>query len=75
MPTIRVPTYVLHGRRDETVPVAVAEELKTRFDDLVELDVVDDDHALANSADRALEATRRMIDHVGLREERAREVA
>jgi pimeloyl-ACP methyl ester carboxylesterase len=65
-PRIRVPTYVLHGERDDVVPSTIASELAERFPSFVELDLVDDDHALTASAERALRATLRMVDRLAL---------
>jgi pimeloyl-ACP methyl ester carboxylesterase len=70
-PPIRVPTYVLHGSRDDTVPASVSEALRARHPDRVELDLVDDDHLLVGSADRAIAAARAMIVRLGLRPEPA----
>jgi pimeloyl-ACP methyl ester carboxylesterase len=66
-PPIRVPTYVLHGSRDDVVEVGRSERAAALWPEAIELDVVDDDHALLASADRALAAARRMIERLGLR--------
>jgi pimeloyl-ACP methyl ester carboxylesterase len=65
-PPIRVPTYVLQGTRDDLVPAAMVEEIARRHPGVVDLDLVDDDHALGRSADRALAATWRLIERLGL---------
>lgn len=59
-PPIVRPAYVLHGRRDDTVPAAMAEEACRRARAPVELDLVDDEHALAASAHRAIAAAQRL---------------
>jgi len=59
-PVIARPAYVLHGRRDATVPVTLAEEAAVRAAAPVELELVDDDHALAATAERAIAAARRL---------------
>lgn len=68
-PGIRVPTHILHGRRDELVPVRLVEEIAARDPGLVELEIVEDDHALVNHAHLALRATERMIDRLRLTRE------
>jgi pimeloyl-ACP methyl ester carboxylesterase len=50
-PAPRVPTRVIHGRRDESVPFAVSEELAREYPDLVTLTLVDDDHGLLGHVD------------------------
>lgn len=65
-PKVRVPTYVLQGERDDVVPPETARALAEAHPELVELDLVEDDHGLGSSAERALGATRRMIDRVCL---------
>ncbi len=42
----RVPVAIIHGRRDEVVPLQVSEELARAFQRHVSLAVVDDDHSL-----------------------------
>ncbi len=65
-PPIARPAYVLHGLRDDTVPSSLAEEACRRAEAPVELDLVDDEHALVASADRAVAAARRLwAEHVG----------
>jgi pimeloyl-ACP methyl ester carboxylesterase len=66
-PELGVPTYVLQGRRDETVPAAMVAQVVSTAPGPVELDLVDDDHGLVASAPRALEAARRFIRELGLR--------
>ncbi|MBI4822241.1 MAG: DUF309 domain-containing protein [Deltaproteobacteria bacterium] len=56
-PPIRVPALIIHGRRDDTVPVSGSEAVARR--DSVTLEVVDDDHSLGASLEvieRALKA-------------------
>ncbi|MCK6552869.1 alpha/beta fold hydrolase, partial [Myxococcota bacterium] len=65
-PPLRVPTYILHGRRDDTVPASTSEEIAARSAGVVELDLVDDDHSLVASAPRALAAVEGMITRLGL---------
>jgi uncharacterized protein len=66
-PPLRVPTYVLHGRQDETVDVNRSIEAVKRFANHVELDLVDDDHSLVASANRALDAASRFASQLQLR--------
>ena len=66
-PPLRVPTYLLHGTKDDTVPSEASEEMARRHPSLIELDLVDDGHALVASADRALAAAHRMIAGLALR--------
>lgn len=42
----RVPVELIHGRRDEVVPVASSEQLARENPDTVKLVLVDDDHSL-----------------------------
>lgn len=65
-PKIRIPTYVLQGERDDVVPPDTARRLVAANPEQVELQLVDDDHGLGDSAGRALAAARRMIDRIGL---------
>lgn len=58
MPDITVDTYVLHGRRDDVVPEAVVRAAASAATGPLELDLVDDDHALANSVGRATDRAR-----------------
>lgn len=66
MPPITVPAYILHGAHDDTVPASLSEQVKALAPDLVELDVVDDGHDLALTADRAIAALSRAIQRFGL---------
>lgn len=59
-PLITRPAYVLHGLRDDTVPAAVATESARRATAPVDLDLVDDEHALVDSAHRAIAAAHRL---------------
>ncbi len=57
-PALRVPTYVLQGRNDDVVPAAmVAETIATAPRNLVTYEEVEDDHALAETVDRAARAS------------------
>lgn len=66
-PKIRVPTYILHGEGDDTVPCAVSRTVAEAHPEHVTLDVVDDEHGLVDSAPRALAAARRFIEALALR--------
>ncbi len=66
-PPIRVPTYILHGERDDTVPCERSRRVAGANPDSVELDVVDDEHGLVDSAPRALQAAERAMARIGLR--------
>lgn len=70
-PPLRVPTYILHGRRDDTVPASTSEEVAKQWAAVVELDLVDDDHSLVASAPRALAAAERLTAKLGLQPEPA----
>jgi hypothetical protein len=65
IPVLEVPSYILHGRADDTVPVELSERAAAQARAVVELDLVDDGHDLVNSVERAIEATRRMLDRLG----------
>jgi len=59
-PPVLRPTYILHGLRDETVPPALSQQVSAQAPlGLVELELVDDDHGLERSVDRAIDAARR----------------
>jgi len=58
-----VPTIVIHGRRDEVVPVRASEEWAAQFPD-VRLVLVDDMHRLKASMDVIVAATRSFVDGV-----------
>jgi pimeloyl-ACP methyl ester carboxylesterase len=68
-PPIRVPTYILQGRRDEVVDPAIVTEVAKQNAAFVELDLVDDEHALTDSAKRALEAAESMAARIRLQPE------
>ena len=56
-PRLRVPTFVLQGRRDDVVPASmVAHVVAQAPAGLVTYDEVDDDHALRDTVDRARNA-------------------
>lgn len=59
-PPIARPAYLLQGLRDDTVPAALAQEAQRQATAPVELDLVDDEHSLGTSADRAIAAARRL---------------
>lgn len=63
---LAVPAYVLHGRRDETVPFTLSIEARDQAQASFELDLVDDTHGLEATVDRAIAATQRMIAALGL---------
>jgi uncharacterized protein len=45
-PAPRVPVTLIHGRRDEVVPVALSEDFARAHPERVKLTLVDDDHSL-----------------------------
>jgi uncharacterized protein len=53
-PEVRVPTLVLHGRGDETVPYQGSERF-ARGRDNVELELLDSDHGLGDQVERIIE--------------------
>lgn len=55
------PTIVIHGRRDEVVPVAASEAWAGGFPE-VELVLVDDEHRLKESMAAIVTAVRRFVD-------------
>jgi fermentation-respiration switch protein FrsA (DUF1100 family) len=55
-PAPRVPVRLIHGRRDEVVPVALSEELARAHPERVTLTVVDDDHSLLAHKELVLDA-------------------
>ncbi|MBX2810189.1 MAG: alpha/beta fold hydrolase [Myxococcales bacterium] len=61
-PELKVPTYILAGTRDDIVPLDVIEKATYRSGSHVQLDIVDDDHSLVNSINRALIAARSLAD-------------
>ena len=65
-PPLRVPTYILQGKHDDVVPEAMVREVAEAAAGPVELDVVDDEHGLVDSAQRALDAALAMITRTGL---------
>ncbi len=52
IPTVPCPTRIVHGRRDEVVPVETSRAYAATHPDRVTLVEVDDDHGLAASLDR-----------------------
>jgi pimeloyl-ACP methyl ester carboxylesterase len=65
-PPIRVPTYILQGTRDDVVDARIAEEM-ARANAKIELDLVDDEHGLTASSDRAVAAALAMAARLDLR--------
>jgi uncharacterized protein len=65
-PKIRVPTYLLQGTHDTTVPPDLATEFAEAHPQHVELDLADDDHGLKDSVERAYAAVLRMIARAGI---------
>ncbi len=63
--TLTPPTSVsiIHGHRDEVVPIAVSRDFTSRYPELVTLVEVDDDHSLAASIDHIVAATRRLVSN------------
>lgn len=74
-PAIRVPTYILQGRRDDVVSPALAREIAERHPQMIELEMTDDEHALGGSSDHATRAIDRMIERLKLQPEPAPAVA
>jgi pimeloyl-ACP methyl ester carboxylesterase len=50
-PPPRVPVTLIHGRRDEVVPLVLSEEFARKNPERVTLTVVDDDHSLLKHVD------------------------
>ncbi|KDA07146.1 phospholipase/carboxylesterase [Microbacterium sp. CH12i] len=48
---LNVPMLILHGTRDDSVPISVSEALRHRRPDLVELETFDSGHTLAWNSD------------------------
>jgi uncharacterized protein len=61
IPKIVTPTYILHGLRDDTVPYLLSERARGSAPELVELDLVDDEHGLVDSTGRAIAALERFV--------------
>ncbi|MBP9202880.1 MAG: alpha/beta fold hydrolase [Kofleriaceae bacterium] len=55
-PTLRVPTWIAHGQRDDVVDPALSRQMASRHPDLVTLVEVDDDHQLLASVPTLLPA-------------------
>lgn len=60
-PVVRCPTVIVHGRRDETVPIRSSREYAERHDH-VQLVEVDDTHELSASLDRVRAEVLRHFD-------------
>lgn len=63
-PTLRVPTYMLMGERDDVVSPQIVKETAAANASVVELDVVDDDHGLVASAGRARDKALELIERL-----------
>ena len=50
-PEVPCPTLILHGTKDETVPIALSREYAAKRPDRVRLLEIDDDHRMLSSAD------------------------
>lgn len=61
LPDVRTRTLILHGTRDETVPVEYSRELLERHPDNVTLIELDDGHQLLDSIPRILAETDRFL--------------
>lgn len=61
-PEVPCPTKILHGRRDETVPVETSRRYAAERPH-VELIELDDDHALTDSIDRIEREAQWLVDH------------
>ncbi len=67
-PALNVPTYILQGRNDDVVPASmVAEVVSAAPAELVTYVEVDDDHALADTADLAGAAAEGFGERFGFR--------
>lgn len=55
-----IPCWVLHGRRDDIVPLAASEALVARSGPLATLQVLDDEHALRGSLPAIVDAVRQL---------------
>lgn len=64
-PPLRVPTYVLQGRGDDIVDPAMVEAV-VAANEKATLDLVDDEHGLTASVDRALAAAMGTVERLGL---------
>ena len=60
------PTIVIHGTRDQVIPIQVSRDFAAG-DDRVTLNEVDDDHSLAGSLDLIVRATRSFAEGTPLR--------
>lgn len=60
-PTPAVPTAVIQGANDDVVPVEMVREVVATAPEGWQLEVVEDDHALMGSAERAVAAARAMF--------------
>jgi uncharacterized protein len=60
-PPPRVATLLFHGRRDEVVDPAGSERYAAEHPELVELELLDDDHGLATSAGHIVERSLRFL--------------
>jgi pimeloyl-ACP methyl ester carboxylesterase len=61
LPDVRTRTLILHGTRDETVPVEYSRELLKRHPDTVTLIELDDGHQLLDSIPRILAESDRFL--------------
>jgi uncharacterized protein (DUF2237 family) len=61
-PEVPAPTVIVHGWRDEVVPVAVSRDYAAARPGRVRLVEVDDDHALLASLDLIEQESRRLVD-------------
>jgi uncharacterized protein len=59
-PEVRVPTLILHGKRDETVDIELSREFAQHRSN-VELIELDDDHSLLKSLDRIAQEIDRFL--------------
>jgi alpha-beta hydrolase superfamily lysophospholipase len=59
-----VSTTIIHGSRDQVVPVELSRAFAAAHPE-VDLIEVDDEHRLADSLDRIVDATRRAIQRAG----------
>ncbi len=55
-----IPCAVLHGRRDDIVPLAASEALVARSGPLTTLQILDDEHALRGSLPAIVDAVRQL---------------
>jgi len=66
-PPLQVPTYILQGERDDVVPADMVRAVAGCSGEHVRLDVVEDDHGLVASANKARDAALDFATALGFR--------